>query len=189
MAAQLNDYKDETKKIIHLMITNRCDRKCAYCCNKQYNIDKIPAVTDDELKEAEIIFLTGGEPFAYADPDRTAKLLKQLYPNIKKVLVYTNAYELYRYLNNQYYPGTLNNIDGLTISIKEDRDRVVFSDFREKSLNRDERILKLSSNRLYVFKPYETTPCPESIIKIVRKWQEDFVPASNSIFRRASSII
>lgn len=70
--AQLNEKTDITKRNVHIMITNRCYRNCPFCCNKQYDVNEIPIVTNEELEEAENIFLTGGEPFAFADPCMTA---------------------------------------------------------------------------------------------------------------------
>ena len=45
--AKLNDRTDKTKGIIHLMVTSLCDRNCPYCCNKQYDLNDIPYVTDE----------------------------------------------------------------------------------------------------------------------------------------------
>ena len=83
--AILNDRNEETKGIIHLMITAKCDRNCPNCCNNQYSLDDIPVVTEEELQEAHTIYLTGGEPFAYAYPTTLARRLKSKYPNIKTV--------------------------------------------------------------------------------------------------------
>lgn len=65
--------KNEKKKVIHLMVTSLCNRDCKYCCNKQYSLDKIPYATSEELKNAETLLLTGGEPFAFTNPNEIAK--------------------------------------------------------------------------------------------------------------------
>ena len=39
--AKLNEKTEETKKIIHLMITEKCNRKCPDCCNNQYDLNSI----------------------------------------------------------------------------------------------------------------------------------------------------
>lgn len=96
--AVLNVKTDITKKIIHLMVTPLCNRNCKYCCNKQYDINNIPYVTDEELREAEVLCLTGGEPFLFTNPCWIARYYKKRYSNIKRIYVYTNAKELYLWL-------------------------------------------------------------------------------------------
>ena len=150
--AILNTKNDFTKETIHLMITNKCNRRCPDCCNNQYNISDIPIVTSQELAEAKNVYF------------------------IKEVIVYTNALELYQYLNKN----NLFAIDGLTISIKNSLDAFVFNSY----LSKDSRILSLDSNRLYVFEGFENIECPDSIEKMIRTWQKEFVAAPDSIFRR-----
>lgn len=177
MSHNLNPVNDITRRIIHIMVTDKCDRKCPYCCNLQYDIEKdVPIVTDDELRHAEYIFLTGGEPFAYADPCAIAAELKTKYPHLKGVFVYTNALELSMYLAN----AKLHSIDGLTISVKNKTDKTAF----ETIVSTNEDVLALSSNRLYVFDGFEDTVCPDCMDKRLRHWQANFVPAPDSIFRR-----
>lgn len=174
--ASLNEKNDITKKIIHLMITEKCNRKCPDCCNNQYDMTAIEKITEDELREAEIIFLTGGEPFAYADPCTLAFFIKKNFPNIKKVFVYTNAIELADYLMANH----IKNIDGLTISIKNRKDKQVF----ENVIAKNKEVLALESNWLYVFPGFEDTKAPACFNKKSRFWQKDFKPATDSIFRR-----
>ena len=95
--AVLNEKNENTVKNIHLMVTSLCDRDCPYCCNKQYDLSTISQVSNEELCRAENIFLTGGEPFTFSQPAEIADCLKRKYKNIKKVIVDTNAYELYCY--------------------------------------------------------------------------------------------
>lgn len=135
-------------------------------------------VSYKELSEAENIFLTGGEPFEFSSPNYIASDLKLVYKNIKNIYVYTNAYELYEYLF--YKKGSLNHLDGLTISIKGEDDVKVF----ELYLLNNEEILSLKSNKLYVFPGYEDAKTNDHFEKHLRVWQEDFKPAPDSIFRR-----
>ena len=175
--AILNEKNDFTKGTIHLMITDKCNRRCPDCCNNQYNISDIPVATSKDFIEAKHVYLTGGEPFAYGDPCLIAERLKMYYPNIEKIIVYTNALELYQYLNKN----ELFAIDGLTISIKNSLDAFVFNNY----LSKDKRILSLNSNRLYVFEGFENVECPDSIEKMIRTWQKEFIAAPGGIFRRA----
>lgn len=177
--ATLNELNDITKRNIHLLCTYKCSRNCKFCCNKQYDILKdVPMVSYKELSEAENIFLTGGEPFEFSSPNDIARDLKYVYKNIKNVYVYTNAYELYEYLH--YKRGSLNYLDGLTISIKNEDDEKAFE--RYLFYSKDASLLK--SNKLYVFPGFEDIVTNDHFEKHLRVWQKDFKPAPDSIFRR-----
>ena len=101
-------------KTLHLMVTPLCNRNCKYCCNKQYTLSDIPIVTDKELKETEILCLTGGEPFAFTDPCAIAQYYKRKYSNIKSVFVYTNAMELAKYLLSVSFLFFSNSFDNIS---------------------------------------------------------------------------
>lgn len=177
--AELNPKTDSTKKVIHLMVTPLCNRNCKYCCNNQYNINDIPYVTDEELREAEVLCLTGGEPFLFTNPCRIARYYKRRYSNIKRVYVYTNAKELYYWLADYNF---IRNIDGLNVSIKN-KDDLYF--FKELVRNYQNQICvdDYMSNRVYIFD--SLIPDDLGIFEpIIREWQEDFKPAPDSIFRR-----
>lgn len=179
--SKLNERNENTKGIIHLFVTPLCNRNCPFCCNKQYNMNDVPFVTDTELKEAHTLLITGGEPFKYAQPCEIAGYYKERYPNIKNVYVYSNAKELLEYTCNN--EGGIYNIDGLSISIKNQEDMKAF----EKLLmylryNVDE--LQLSSNRLYVFQDCLIPEHLGNFQLIKREWQKEFEAASDSIFRR-----
>lgn len=172
----LNDKNEITEKNIHIMITSLCDRFCPYCCNKQYDLTTIPYVTKEELKNAENVFLTGGEPFAYGNPCAIASKLKKEYVNIKNIYVYTNAYELAIYLKNYH---SLYAIDGVTVSIKNELDKSYFYSRIIDNID----IRKMKSNWLYVFPGFDVKDTG-NFIKKQRIWQENFQPAPDSIFRR-----
>jgi len=171
---KLNEKTEITKKIIHIMVTSLCSRSCKHCCNKQYDLNDIPYVTDEELKEAETLCLTGGEPFAFTNPCEIATYYKHKYKNIKNIYVYTNAVELAKYL--QY--NTIRDIDGISISIKTKADALVFDGIKDRK-----DICQLASNRLYVFDNLYTEKT-QGFNVIHREWMEDFQPANDSIFRR-----
>ena len=175
--AKLNEKNINTEKIIHIMVTSLCNRNCPDCCNYQYNLNDIPYVTDEELKNADTLCITGGEPFAYSNPCEIAFMYKAKYHNIKKIYVYTNALELADYLNNGH---NLYAIDGLTISIKNVTDAIYF----ERYVIHNEQVLSLEDNLLYVFPGFENTKCPNNMTKKNRVWQKNFTAAPNSIFRK-----
>ena len=173
---KLNELNDKTKKVIHLMVTSLCNRNCNHCCNKQYDLNNIPYVTDSELKDAEVLCLTGGEPFLFTNPCAISEYYKKMYPNIKKVYVYTNATELGSWIsmNDKLY-----SIDGVNVSIKNLHDRHVF----DAILANNYWINDLTDNRLYIFD--NLMPENTGNFEVIhRSWQKDFEPADDSIFRR-----
>ena len=180
MSSKLNEKNVNTEKVIHIMVTTLCNRDCKYCCNKQYSINDIPQVTDEELRNAHTVCITGGEPFEFADPGKIAEFYKKRYTNIQKVYVYTNAMELAGYLYKNDDPAALEYIDGVNVSIKHAYDRKMF----EQTIINDTRISAMNSNLLYVFE--DLNPVVSGNFTVIkRQWQEDFKPAPDSIFRRA----
>lgn len=190
--AKLNEYNDQTKGKIHLMVTTLCDRDCKYCCNKQYNLDTIPTVTPEELADCHTVYITGGEPFLFSNPVEIAIFLKSKYPNIKTIRVYTNASAVADYINwyDGQYINKFESIDGLSVSIKTKEDQNWFP-----SVMADTDVQKMKSNYLYLFNGFKCPTANDSILMamygdkmnfkvIEREWQEDFIPESTSIFRR-----
>ena len=167
----------DKNKIIHLMVTNNCLRHCKYCCNKQYDVNSIPVITEEEYKYADTILLTGGEPVVFANPSLIACSIKAAYPNIKNVYVYANASELVAFLSQENC--SIAGIDGFSVSIK---DAIDLYDFN-KSIGLFPEVNALKSNRLYIFDnlyPEDTA----NFQVIERQWQTKFIPADDSIFRR-----
>ena len=178
----LNERNEKTKSVIHLLVTARCNRDCPYCCNKQYTIKDIPVVSEEELSECHTVCITGGEPIIFADPNLIASFLKTGYQNIKKIYLYANAYEFYLRLKGGYYPSLM---DGYSISIKNGDDirafRLMQHGYRHVFANR--------SNRVYVFDDLLSEKEVGPLFQFIkREWQEDFVPADDSIFRRLRGI-
>lgn len=174
----------DKNKIIHLFITSKCTHNCKNCCNKQYNIDEIPVITVDELKYADTVLLTGGEPFMLFDYlEDFAKMLKHGFPNIKQLYVYTCGDSLHKYLQKGK---TLDIFDGVNIAPKNRYDAECVNDI---FAYRKDEILSLASSRLYIFpevEPYVKISALNGYdnFKIIyREWQEEFIPDSG-IFRR-----
>ena len=114
----------------------------------------------------------------FSQPAEIADCLKRKYKNIKKVIVYTNAYELYCYLTRE---GSLGHIDGLTVSLKEYKDK----DYFEGILTYLKDYPKCRSNRLYYFSDFLIEDLDTSGFEVfAREWQPNSVPAPDSIFRR-----
>jgi organic radical activating enzyme len=54
-------------------------------------MDKVPTVTQEELKSADTICLTGGDPFLYSELQTFINRLREQYPNIKNLYAYTSG--------------------------------------------------------------------------------------------------
>lgn len=176
----LNDYTEDTKGTIHLLTTSLCDRDCKYCCNKQYDLNDIPYVTENELKNCHTIYITGGEPFLFSQPNNIALYLRRKYPNIKNIGVYGNANALREYLLSG---GDLNFITHLSISVKNIQD---YNSLPDIIAHPEIRMKSCQDNRLYLM--YKLQELPKRISEIFtiinREWQENFIPTSDSIFRK-----
>jgi hypothetical protein len=45
------------KPVMHLLITDKCDRDCKWCCNKQYDVNDIPVATKEEYESVNTVCL------------------------------------------------------------------------------------------------------------------------------------
>lgn len=178
----------EEKEVLHLMINNLCRNNCPLCCNKQYDVAEIPVVSVEELKKTKVICITGGEPFLCGDllPRFLENMLIQ-YPNLKQVFIYTSGGELGK--NNLKPLIKLQGLGckiGLSIGPKSSADR---KNLRENSGYIWDALKKLGPNRFYCFNGADREVAegyyPGSNLDVIeREWQENFVPAPNTIFRR-----
>ena len=176
-------------EIMHLMVLSKCNYNCELCCNKLYDIDKIPVATVEELKTIHTLCITGGEPFmASINLDDFARSVKDGFPNVKNIFVYTSGVMLLYNL-----PQIFSYINGLSICPKSMKDWLALEKIAN-STSRDylNNISKLSSNRLYVFK--EQVALFEGRFKhiaemlnlnvLYRTWYKEFKTPDNEIFRR-----
>ena len=162
---------------LHLVVTTLCIRNCKYCCNNNYDLQNLEYASDDDFINADMLCLTGGEPFLYANPCNLAKRYRRTYPNLKSIVVYTNAKELLYYLN---HGGKIHDIDGVNISVKD------LDDIESlKVLYFTDQIRQLPMNLIYDF----TGKIPSNFVfgkMIKREWQENFVPAPDCVFKRGN---
>lgn len=173
--------------VLHLMVNKECTNDCPLCCNKQYDINKIPVVTVEELKQTETICITGGEPLLSKNLINFLESLFKSYVNIKKCIIYTSGGLLSTiYLKHFLEIQREYTIEiGLSIGPKSWKDRanlIASSEIIKRNLS------ELSTNRLYCFTKADikiSEYYKDSNIDIIdRKWQKDFTPAPNTIFRR-----
>lgn len=184
----MNKFESENanRSTIHLFVTNKCDHQCKYCCNKEYDINDIPFVSANELRNARHIYITGGEPFLVEGISSFAFNIRNQYPNISKICIYTSGFELLEWMDKGH---RLRGFDGVNFSPKNKRDveaiKLLLTSYRYA------QITTMSTNRLYVYPEVNVSELVENIIKpyynnfeiIEREWQQDFKP-NGGIFRR-----
>ena len=79
---------------LHLFVTDKCENRCPLCCNRDYPPETIPTVTVEDIKQSNIVCITGGEPFSVSCQKYTNGLicrLRRQYPNINKLYVYSSG--------------------------------------------------------------------------------------------------
>ncbi len=103
------------KKTLRLLLFEDCNRNCEGCCNKQWDLSKLPVVKD--FTPYDTIILTGGEPMLY--PHRVTSLIDIIrFENPKvKIILYTAMTTKLRELVS-----ILNMIDGLTVTLHDQSD-------------------------------------------------------------------
>lgn len=174
------------------MVNNTCTNDCPLCCNKQYDVEEIPVVTVEELKSIDTICLTGGAPMlGLQQLANFTSNLERSYRNIKNVFIYMNGAELFSFYNFdegmtrklfERFPWNTKVRYGLTMSPKCRKDWDAIRKFSEL-------MDAWKSNRIYCFSKADVASA-EAIfhigeVEIVRReWQQNFVPAPNTIFRR-----
>lgn len=175
--------------ILHLFITNTCRHICPLCCNKLYNLEKIPIVTVELLKKADTVCLTGGEPLSVSmfEMPKFIRRLRDQYPNIKNLYIYTSGYDLMtarHYLPNLVKEGY---VDGINVAPKDSEDWNWFY----STLITHPQVFAGRSNRLYVFDNQRNTFKNLSIsfedvnIEVLgRKWDRKFNTPENEYFVR-----
>ncbi len=158
------------------------------CCNKLYDIDAVPVVTVAELKSADTVCLTGGDPFLYNELYKFIDMLREQYPDIKNLYAYTSGYALHSYFDrNRIFFGEL---DGVSIAPKDVNDWVSLKNIlKNKALN--SILSHMKSNRLMIFDSQKANF--ENFLKDIdlsmftilgRKWDKEFNTPENEIFRR-----
>jgi len=106
---------------LRLLITKDCNRSCKGCCNKDWDLDKLPICTD--FRGYSEVILTGGEPMLY--PDKIINLCKEIRKqnNTCKIYLYTADIK-------KFYDWYIDNIvDGVTVTLHEQRDVVAFKEY------------------------------------------------------------
>ena len=131
------------KKTLRLIFTPECNRSCPGCCNKDFDLPNLPRPTHFNYDE---IFITGGEPLLY---------LAQVIGFIKAIRLVSTA-KIYIYTAYQSARGAsmfldlLLYVDGITLTLHEQRDWELFQQFESATRNNPELFLE-KSLRLNIF--------------------------------------
>jgi len=61
-------------KKLRLLVTEKCDRACPGCCNKDWDLGSLPVCSD--FSRYDVVMLTGGEPML--DPWRLLRIIGEV---------------------------------------------------------------------------------------------------------------
>ena len=106
---------------LRLLITEKCNRNCPDCCNKQWDLSTLPI--EEDFTGYDLIILTGGEPLLIP------ATLYNVVENIRRltdtpIVVYTAKIDDIRMVN-----WVLDIVDGLTVTLHDQDDVVPFMKF------------------------------------------------------------
>jgi len=153
-------------------VTDVCNRQCAGCCNKDWDLDALPVCKD--FTGYDEIMLTGGEPMLF--PGKVAGVIREIRKvnTQAKVILYTAK------LNKNIFT-VLHLLQGLTVTLHEVGDLKPFFMF--------ERLISSMCSvsvclRLNVFKGIEAPYAPKWKIKDNIEWIKDCPLPKNEEFMR-----
>jgi organic radical activating enzyme len=165
--------------MIRLIFTENCNRKCPGCCNKNYNFDDHPTWDINQARKSPMIMITGGEPMLYARQVKALirKIQAQKYNG--HIILYTALVLPYE---GRAAQEVLKMIDGMTLTLHEQRDIFAFKTFNS--------LLELNgpydkSLRLNVFEGVTLPdyPLPLWQIKKDRVWVDDCPLPNDEVIR------
>lgn len=96
-------------KKLRLLVTSQCPHKCPMCCNKQFDLMKVPVLDRIDYDE---IMITGGEPLLY--PRSVCDLIKGL-----RVLRHGTQTKFYVYTSVAHpviFQTVLDEADGIVLT-------------------------------------------------------------------------
>lgn len=104
--------------IARVLVTTKCNRSCAGCCNTYTSTMKqAKFITSiEQVLDHEIICITGGEPMLY--PDKVLKLVTDL----RNKWNYAGKIFLYTALWEPQLPNIIDHIDGVHYTLHEGAD-------------------------------------------------------------------
>lgn len=176
---------------VHLYMLNFCGHNCPMCCNKLYDIDKLPCITNEILSQIHTLCLTGGDPFNIMTLGDFVYKVRSQFPNIKNVYAYTSGSELWFYLTSgQKWSINRLKLDGLTIAPKNHTDwkrlKWALREFPKFFSNIPSiRLMIFDSQGMNMLKYIPVSTIQEFNIQVLgRRWDREFKTPDNEGFYR-----
>lgn len=169
------------KNTLRLLLFDDCNRSCEGCCNKGFDLKKLPIETD--FSGYEMIILTGGEPML--KPDIVLSTIDKIRKQNKtaKIFMYTAKVD-----NIMDCLFVISALDGVTITLHEQKDVIPFIYF---SKHFKENYDGKRSFRLNVFKGinaldiiFNEKITDKWTIKKNIEWIKDCPLPSNEVFKK-----
>jgi len=162
-------------KKLRLLLTSLCNRDCEGCCNKDWDLMKLP-IWDPDV-EYDIVMITGGEPMLF--PRNVSRIANYVKTKTPKTKVY-----LYTALPNRHLPLLIAEVlDGVTITLHEQADVLKFNQANAMLLLYP-KSHEGKSLRLNVFKGVDLKGLDTSLwtVKHNMEWIEDCPLPDNEEF-------
>jgi len=111
---------------MRLLLFEDCNRGCPGCCNKDWNLNTLPKVEDEDFKHFKEFLLTGGEPLL--KPEVVVDTIYRIRRNNKdaKIYVYTAQLDM---LTPFYYICRV-GVEGYTVTLHNQKDVEHFNNFQ-----------------------------------------------------------
>ena len=103
------------KKKLRLLLTEKCNRACAGCCNKDWDLESLNEV--ESFAGYEEVLLTGGEPML--DPQLVATVCKDIINENPSARIYLYTAKSKRAID---LIAMLHWLDGITLTLHESYD-------------------------------------------------------------------
>ena len=170
---------------LRLLVTKDCNRTCAGCCNKDWNLDKLPICQSYEGYDE--IILTGGEPMLH--PDKVLKIIEDIrtsrgYAWDKDgVKVYLQT----AYVDNIGILRVGTKVDGVSVTLHEQVDVEPFIEFTHASFS---FLPGRQSHRVNVFRgvQLDSTLYHSWRIKTDITWKKDCPIPADEVFMRVANL-
>jgi len=160
-------------KKLRLLVTERCNRNCIGCCNKQWDLLTLPICED--FSSFDQIMLTGGEPMLMPQIVRSI-IFKIRKTNQRPIFMYTaKVNDLQAILSTLFF------LDGLTVTLHKQKDVKSFLKFNSILPDSCKKQLRLN-----IFEGIRISKIDlgKWIIKDNMKWIADCPLPDNEIFMR-----
>jgi len=168
-------------KKLRLLITKKCNRHCEGCCNKDWDLEKLPICKS--FKGYDEIILTGGEPMLF--PNLIIDMIEKIRieNSLAKIYMYTAFIFTVRSLE------ILNLLDGITVTLHTQSDVKKFKWFSQHLFYSTKNLYK--SLRLNIF---DGIKMPKNLnlrywqVKKNIKWIKNCPLPKDEIFMRLENI-